>query len=267
MSILFNTIRKVIYKTLATLRPVEIGPFILCYHSISQSNWDHAIDANVFKRQINFLFYKYKLLNLNSIKKILDGTAVNPKTPSFLLTFDDGYKDILSIKEFLKEKNIKPILFLIADNANADKTQLKNSLEFLTNDEIKLLIADGWEIGSHSSTHKNFWELTQADIQNEIFESKQILEKTFNTKIRAFSYPRGRYTPEIIDAVKKAGYEFVISMDDDEITKDTNPYLLPRIGINKSHDFGEFTTTILEPSIKFRRFVKSFAGGLVKKIL
>lgn len=262
--------RKILYTTAGKFSQNETrhkGPFILCYHSISNDNWRHSISLETFVKQIDYLLAHYKPATFLDITKIITGTTKEPTSPVFVINFDDGYKNILQTKDYLKNKNIKPVLFVLAKPENADQTELKNTNEFLTKDDIKSLISDGWEIGSHGVTHKDFWTLSPADIQKEIIESKKILEQTYGINIRYFSYPRGRYSKEIIEAVKNAGYELGVSMDDGDITVGTNPYILPRIGIDKTHEFDEFKLTMLEPVVQTRKFIKNFAGGIVRNYI
>ena len=46
--------------------------------------------------------------------------------------------------------------------------------------------------------------------------------------------PKGVYSKKVINAVKKAGYSYAFSMDDDLITFRTHPLAIPRIGIDGS---------------------------------
>jgi peptidoglycan/xylan/chitin deacetylase (PgdA/CDA1 family) len=264
------SVRKILYTTAGKFSQNETrqkGPFVLCYHSISNDNWRHSISLETFVKQIDYLSARYKPTTFSDISKIIRGEIPNPIKPVFVINFDDGYKNIMLTKEYLKNMNIKPVLFLLAKPELADQTELKNTIEFLTIDEVKSLISDGWEIGSHGITHKDFWTLTPEEIENEVIESKKILEQTYGINIKYFSYPRGRYSKEIVEAVKKAGYELGVSMDDGDISVGTNPYVLPRIGIDKTHEFDEFKLTMLEPVVQTRKFIKNFAGGIVRNYI
>lgn len=262
---MFKALRRIIYSIVAAFNHKDTKAVVLTYHAIGNDNWEHGITLQNFKQQIDYVSYKLKYLPLSSISALIKGTYQS-SVPTFTLTFDDGYKDVLQVKEYLKAKNIKPTLFLIADTKNADINQITNR-EFLNVEEVKSLIADGWEIGSHGMTHKDFWTLNDAEMTHEIVESKKLLEETYGVPVKYFSYPRGRYNDKIVAQVKSAGYEMAVSMEDDVLQKGTNIYLVPRVGISRSHTFSEFKQTITEPVILFRKFIKNFAGGVFRKFI
>ncbi len=253
-----TAIRDITYKTAAAFDQKELKAFVLCYHSIGNSPWKFAVSVEVFKQQIDYLSKRYKYLDLEQIHNLINGIGDYDATPAFSITFDDGYADILQIKDYLREKHIRPTLFLLSQQEKADRSQLNNDLKFLSPEQVKELIADGWLIGSHSATHSDFWKLDKYGINSEVLESKAALEAKFSAKIKYFSYPRGRYNPEIIKAVKQAGYEMALSMNDGEIDSQANPYLIPRIGVDKTHDFSVFKVLMLESVSGVRSFLKKY---------
>lgn len=99
------------------------------------------------------------------------------------------------IFEFYKNK------ILLSDQLTVDKIILSiiginNKLEynkiFLNQKEIQYLGKQKLiTIGSHSHSHYNFSQLTQAQTLSEFKTSKFILEKIINKKILHFSYPYG----------------------------------------------------------------------------
>ena len=99
------------------------------------------------------------------------------------------------IFEFYKNK------ILISDQLTVDKIissiiGINNKLEynkiFLNQKEIQYLGKQKLiTIGSHSHSHYNFSQLTQAQTLSEFKTSKSILEKIINKKILHFSYPYG----------------------------------------------------------------------------
>jgi peptidoglycan/xylan/chitin deacetylase (PgdA/CDA1 family) len=264
MKAIKHLVRKTLYKAVTTLNPRETGAFIMCYHSVGDDNWEHGVTFGTFKKQIDYLTYRYKAITFKDVLDIISGKSINPEYPSFALTFDDGYKDIMSVKDYLKEKGIKPVLFLLSDSEKSVKDELKNSKQMLDANDIKLLIKEGWEIGSHSATHKDFWHLSDEEINTEVVESKKTLEEKYGVAVNYFSYPRGRYTKKVISAVKEAGYKMAVSMDDGKITAGIDQFTLPRVGVMRNHDFSEFKTIMKSSAIQTRAYLKNFAGGVLK---
>ena len=252
---IYNCLRKLIYlltylihKFLPTTKPEG---FILCYHSISNGNWEFSVTPENFKKQIEFLFKNYQPFSVNDLKKYLEGNLQTSK-PFFLITFDDGYKDVYGIKEYIKSKGLHPLMFLISDTNNSDRKELDTSYPLLSVDEIKVLKNEGWDFGSHSATHSDFNTLPSENFEKEVINSKIELEKQLGFEIKYFSYPKGRYNDSIIDYVKKAGYELAFSMDNRILDKNCSKFTIPRVGVMNTHSFIEFMSLPLFLSTKAR---------------
>lgn len=254
---IFLKIRKTAYLSLYALdRFLGLKPrlVILCYHGIARSDWKFDIAFKQFERQVAYLSKNYNFLSLEDINLYKVGSL----NPSVILTFDDGYKDLLSIRKICKKYGVKPALFVLSDNKKADKRELGNSKKFLNKKEILTLIRDGWTIGSHSATHKDFYKLTSKKVIEEVIDSKNDLEKKLGREVKYFAYPRGRYSKKILKAVKKAGYQMAFTMDDNFINKNSNLLKLPRIGVDGSHSFSEFCATMSPSNIILRSIIKKF---------
>lgn len=236
--------------------------FILCYHSVGDDNWRFSISYKILQKQIAYLIQYYSPMTLEDVELYVKGKKAITK-PSFAVTFDDGYKDILQTKEFFKKYGIKPALFLLSNTKKANRKELANNREFLTQKEILDLRKNGWTIGSHSATHADFYELTKERIIDEVVLSKKTLEDMLHIPIKYFAYPRGRYTNKILSAIKRADFSLGLTMDDDYITDKTNPFLIPRIGIDKTHIIHEFKTLYSPSVIKVRGLIKKNLGIII----
>lgn len=262
------TLRAWIYKRLAIVNTIFLQSlqkdqiFILCYHSISSDGWRYGVTLEVIKKQIDYLVKQYQPITLSEIEDIISGKRKMSK-PSFAITFDDGYKEIYQLKSYLKKQGIKPTFFVLSDiHPNFD--ELDTRRPFLSAEEIKSLMKDGWTLGNHSATHADFWNLSSQQITHEVITSKSLLEKKYGEKITYFAFPKGRYTKKVLQTVKKAGYTLGLSMNDGFINQYTNPFLVPRIGVDRTHTFSEFTQLMLPSSILFRSIIKRLPiGGLL----
>lgn len=257
--------RKSLYFSVSAIDKIQgktlNGPVLFCYHSFSDDNWLHGVSVDEFEKQIRFLTTNYKQAYISQIEKLIKGENLD-LTNHFLITIDDGYKDVLNIRKIIAKYKIKPILFLLADRNNLNRKEMDNNKKLLSDSEIKLLANDGWFIGSHGSTHSDFYKLSARDQVYEIIESKKNIEKIINKKINFFAYPKGRFTDEVIKTVKKAKYTLAFSMDDGFISGKTNPYIIPRIGVNRSHSISEFKQMISPMVVRVRGYIKTNIKGL-----
>jgi len=87
------------------------------------------------------------------------------------------------------------------------------------------------EFGSHSCSHRNLLRLGDDERYHEIVESKAIIERSMNGKVRVFSCPAGLMNVEIQRFVEKGGYEFAVTAAEPGINRMNNRYHLKRINI------------------------------------
>jgi len=155
------------------------------------------------KRVNNYLFFiELTLLIVISIGIIIIAKNTNINKKSCLsLTFDDGLESDYTIAyPLLKEKNFSATFFIIA-NITSDPDEINR--RFLKPYQIKELSEAGFEIGSHSLSHKMLTTLSNEEIEKELKESKELLEKNYNITINSFAYPYGKYNGDIIKLAKK----------------------------------------------------------------
>lgn len=252
LMMLFVIIRRLIYLSLATLDRImgKANPIIIfCYHSISNDNWRFSVDINEFKKQVELLLKNYQPISLSELYGYING-GKELKRPSFLITFDDGYQDILKTKSFLKSKGITPAVFVLGTSENKiNRESLGTNRNLLSQKDIHDLRNSGWEIGYHGMTHTPLTHLNGN------------LEEEISSSYKYFSYPHGKYSGRIISSLKRKGYKLALTMDDSIISKKTNVYTIPKIGVDKTHSFSEFRTLASPSVVKFRSTIKrSFLG-------
>lgn len=265
MKLLFNAllgVRKAVYvsfgfvdRILQRKNPV----FILAYHGINRDNWRFSVDPEVFKQHMLYLKRRYDFITLADLLAYMEGKKELAR-PSVVLTIDDGYKDVLEIKDFLREQAIRPTLFVLSDPKHVNEKEVGIQATFLSVQDIKQAIKDGWEIGCHSATHDNLSERDQI-LRAEIIDSKKTLENELGIAIPYFSYPRGKYSKDVLRIVTKAGYQLAVTMDDGFITEKTNPLLVPRVGIDRTHSFAEFTSAFSPSVVGLRQAIKKTLIG------
>ena len=116
---------------------------ILLYHSISNDLEDNNLNLSDFEDQISFLHKnKFSSVHFNEINPMLKKQIV--------ITFDDGYKDIIiNVLPILKKYNFKAICFIVSNylgkyndwdlkNSNYKKKELMNKNSFFKLFSLKI---------------------------------------------------------------------------------------------------------------------------------
>ena len=164
------------------------------------------------------------------------------KNIDFIITFDDAYEGIFKFarkvlnKSSIKRKIVFPIVDYIGKYNNWDRTFYLNKYKHLSLDQIKILVSEGWEIGSHTCTHKYLGKLKRDEIVNELAVSKQKLEEIINKKVTSFAPPYGIIDKRVLEISKSIGYKEIfiqknkniIASDDILLVKRNNIYSVDR---------------------------------------
>lgn len=120
---------------------------------------------------------------------------------------------------------------------------LKDFEVFLNWDDVVFLSKNNIEIGSHSVSHKNLTKCNNEDLNFEISQSKDIIEKKIGKTIHSFSYPHGRWNSEVNKTLKQNGFKFITSKGvglnkkQDTLEK---PFILKNIAVRQNENLMYF---------------------------
>jgi peptidoglycan/xylan/chitin deacetylase (PgdA/CDA1 family) len=214
-----------VYRSLIwqNLHPKHIP--VLMYHKIPlmpiESKHRIFVTKDVFATHIQYLKrLGYKTLTFQEYDDYKSGKlkAKNfPKKP-VILTFDDGYKDNLTqAMPIMKAAGMKGVIFVLAD-----RTQTKNFWDveqgepeemLLTKEELIKMQDAGWELASHTYTHRDLTLLNDTELAHELVDAKVSIESEFGTKVVSFAYPYGKFDERVKEEVARAGYKYAVVID------------------------------------------------------
>ncbi|MBN1688123.1 MAG: polysaccharide deacetylase family protein [Candidatus Omnitrophica bacterium] len=214
---------------------------ILNYHGIEshpeeypwlEEERPYVVKKNDFKQQMETAVLKgFTTIDLDGLAAWLQ-TGFGPEQP-FMITFDDGHISHLEYALIsLKKRNFNAIFFVTPT--------LVGQPYFMTWDDLKFLIDEGFEIGAHGYHHRPMIGLKSDEIRMEFEKSKEVLEKELEVPIRAFSVPRGFYRPSFKAIARQAGYEFVFTSQFDVNKQKHDPFSLKRMVVRQDTDLKKF---------------------------
>ncbi len=105
----------------------------------------------------------------------------------------------------------------------------------IRHDAILDMSKSGIKIGSYSAHLLDLTSISVKDLRGEILESKKKIEEITGGECSFFTYPVGKsetFNEEIINFIEKCGYSFALTAIPGFLTKNSNPYALPRIHIS-----------------------------------
>ena len=77
--------------------------------------------------------------------------------------------------------------------------------------ELKEILDNGWEIGSHGLTHRSLLRLSDEELVRELHLSKERMERSFGP-IKTYAYPYGDFNNYIVNKVKNE-YDYAFSLN------------------------------------------------------
>lgn len=125
-------------------------------------------------------------------------------TQPVVLSFDDGYLD--------QYRYAAPLLRSYGDPAVLDLI-VHNLGRTLTVAMIARLAVWGWEIDSHTITHRDLTRLRSSAVAYELKGSRDLLQRYFHVPVDFFCYPGGAYNAAVEAAVRRAGYLAATSVE------------------------------------------------------
>lgn len=171
---------------------------ILVYHTIDKADAPTAcaetISPERFEDQLRWLSRRRRVVSLE------ETLTRSPKGSVVAITFDDGYRDNLTIALPLLEKYSLPMtLFVVAGFVDSDGYLSKEELREMARHPLVT-------IGSHGLSHPNFTLLGTDEARFELKESKQRLEVITGGKVDLLAWPYGECNPELERLSGLCGY-------------------------------------------------------------
>jgi peptidoglycan/xylan/chitin deacetylase (PgdA/CDA1 family) len=207
---------------------VTPGIAVLMYHSVGPGDWEFTVSDDAFKRQLDMLArHGFTFISLSDFERILNRGAPIQKR-SVLLTFDDGYGDILRrAMPLMASRHIRPVLYVHTDRSNA---ALGNTKQLMSWDELRNLRSKA-DIGDHSYSHPVLRSISHDALERELLASQQAFTRELGHTVHTYAYPGGKYNDEVVRALRAHGYSAAFTITPGLVRPGDDPLRLRRIGI------------------------------------
>lgn len=157
---------------------------------------------------------------------------------SVVLLFDDGYKDFYEeAYPLFKKHELTATIAVITEKINAPG--------YLSEDDIRHLLKEGFEIVSHTHTHRELPSLSADDLNFELQNSQEILKNQFGVSTTALVYPVGRYSQSVMQTAEQY-YDIAFTTEYGTVNLNSNWLSLPRIRIDNRSGLDGFIKKITE---------------------
>lgn len=215
------------------------GLIILSYHRIFDGlprfpPFDpHSVSLETFAAQMALLKKAPRLTPVTS-RQVAEWIqrGITPEGSNLLITFDDGYQNVLPAARVLHQQGLQAVFFVATGYLDQPHFRFSSFDQWylstpgadpaayrpLTLAECRHLLGLGMEVQAHSHTHRSLDRLTPSELQEEMRQSKEVLTGRLKHSLLAFSYPYGQsdlgdLSQTAQDEVKAAGHAFACSSD------------------------------------------------------
>ncbi len=186
---------------------------ILCLHKLTDrfTYGSTNYSPRRFSRLIDFLSDAgYKFV---SLKEVISSN--DPK--QLAITFDDGYAHLMqTLPPLIEKQNLKPTIFIptaiIGKQNRWDYSSIITRESHLDKLQIAELASIGVEFGAHGHRHIDLTRIYTESLQDELRQSKGILEDITNHAVNSLSYPFGRFNSVVVKAAQNTGYNRAFTM-------------------------------------------------------
>ncbi|MBP7114618.1 MAG: polysaccharide deacetylase family protein [Candidatus Peribacteraceae bacterium] len=203
---------------------------ILVYHHIRvtkpyhPSTWSYkmSVSPDVFGKQMQWIVdHGYTTVTLDMYVAIMKGEIQGPVKP-VVITFDDNNRTQLThALPILREKGLIGVFYLTTN-------RLQNK-SFILASEVKQMSEWGMDIQSHTIDHATMTYLTLKRLDQQLTESKAVLEAITGKPVRHIAYPSTASNKTVRERAAKAGYTTGSIMDPRPASVKDDFFRLPRI--------------------------------------
>jgi len=146
------------------------------------------------------------------------------------ITVDDAYESIFTQAwPRLKAAGFPMTIFVATDPID------KGFRDYMTWDQLRILVKEGVTIGAHSASHLHMADTSEERNQGEITRSNARFKAELGFVPEIFAYPYGEMSLAVRSEVKAAGYKFAFGQYSGVIYAGADFFDLPRFAMNEHY--------------------------------
>jgi peptidoglycan/xylan/chitin deacetylase (PgdA/CDA1 family) len=218
------------------------GATFLCYHSVAERGPRYlTITADLFERQLAELRRRsLRTGDLAALKGLAEGGKVDN---SVFLTFDDGFLDNYeTVLPLLRQYDARAFVFVLPPivdeggplnwpEVSLDLAAFPNAMRSVTWEMLGEMKEGGFEVGSHTLSHKHLPDIHGEELRQELWESRSRVKERLGS-CDTLAYPFGEWSREVAAAAAECGYSFAFSLPTTAGQRTATPLSIPRINVD-----------------------------------
>ncbi len=142
-----------------------------------------------------------------------------------VVSFDNGYNS-----QYTQALPVLRRLGWVGDE-NIQLTGLPPSQGGLGPEQVRGLLAAGWELDTQGISHADLITLDAEQLHYQVAVARQILQQRYHVPVNWFCYPSGDYDPTVVAAVEAAGFTGATTVVPGWAHPNDDPYSLHRVRV------------------------------------
>ena len=232
---------------------------VLIYHEIvtgDREPGETVIALDRFEEQMRYLATEgYETLSIDELVAVMRRERPAPPK-AVVLTFDDGWKNVLNAVPVLDRYRMKASFWIIT-GAGIGQDYLEWS------DIVGLAKNPRFQIDSHTVSHP--WDPADnlvtwlanpspgkdaAAARAELTDSKATLEARLGRRVDSLAWPVGWYTEELVQLAKDAGYRAALTAEDGANAPGDDPFHIKRVFVDGACGMASFRAVLTRPAYR-----------------
>jgi peptidoglycan/xylan/chitin deacetylase (PgdA/CDA1 family) len=142
-----------------------------------------------------------------------------------VVSFDNGYQS-----QYTQALPVLRSLGWVGEE-NIQLTGLPPSQGGLGPDEVRGLLAAGWELDTQGFSHADLIALNAQELHYQVAVAREVLRRRYHVAVNWFCYPSGHYDAAVVAEVKAAGYTGSTTVVPGWAHPGEDPYRLHRLRV------------------------------------
>jgi len=237
----------------------DAGIPVLIYHEIATDGrqpGETVISLDRFEEQMRYLASEgYQTLSMDELLAVMQRRRPMPRK-AVVLTFDDGWKNVLNAVPILQRQRMKASFWIITGAGIGDDNLEWSDIERLAGNPL-------FQVESHTVSHP--WDAHDnlvswmtgkiagkdaASVRAELANSKATLEARIGRPVDYLAWPVGWYTEEMVRLARDVGYRAVLTAEDGANSPGDDVFHIKRVFVDGACDMASFRRLLREPTYR-----------------
>ena len=212
------------------------GAVVLAYHDVEpldEQRTDYTVAPELLRAQLKAAArWGLTFTTLaDVVDRLLGGRPVDGLA---VVVFDDAFVGVHHhAAGVLADLAVPGTLFPLTTGLGSAPAWWSDAHRTMTLDETRELVAQGWEVGSHTRTHASLPDIDDRALHAEVADSRAELSEQLGVAPDLLAYPFGHHDARVREATAESGYRAGFTFLNGRIVSGLDAYRLPRLTMHQ----------------------------------